>query len=138
MESVGIASKANTPEMTGSLYPHQPPEVFIIIMITDSAKELKRFLVLSSLNDFAHSLVLRMMPAFMWHRGRMSCSQAGGAIRTAPGPSRTDHAVPGQTPLAERRLPRWRVGPTRKPDLKIVTPDDVKILMTGATRNERE
>ena len=55
-----------------------------MIMITDSVKELKRFPGLTSLKDSAHSMVLRMMLAFMLHRGRMSCSRAGGAIRSEP------------------------------------------------------
>ena len=55
-----------------------------MIMITDSVKDLKRFLGLTSLKDSAHSMVMRMMLAFMLHRGRMSCSRAGGAIRTEP------------------------------------------------------
>ena len=55
-----------------------------MIMIMDSVKELKRFSGLTSLKDPAHSMVLRMMLAFMLHRGRMSCSRAGGVIRTEP------------------------------------------------------
>ena len=53
-----------------------------MIMISDSVRELKRFLDWTSLDDSAHSMVMRMMLAFMLHRGRMSCSRAGGAIRS--------------------------------------------------------
>jgi hypothetical protein len=53
-----------------------------MIMISDSVRELKRFLGWTSLDDSAHSMVMRMMLAFMLHRGRMSCSRAGGAIRS--------------------------------------------------------
>ena len=55
-----------------------------MIMVTDSAKNLKRFLKLASLGDFARVMVMRLVVTFILHRGRMSCSQAGGAILTEP------------------------------------------------------
>lgn len=55
-----------------------------MIMVTNSVKELKRFLARTTLGDFACLMVTRMVLAFILHRGRMSCSQAGGAIRTEP------------------------------------------------------
>ena len=55
-----------------------------MMMITDSVRELKRFLGWTSLNESAHAMVMRMILAFVLHRGRMSCSKAGGAIRTDP------------------------------------------------------
>ena len=55
-----------------------------MIMITDSVKELKRFLGGTVFSESARLMVMRMMLAFMLHRGRMSCSRAGGAIRTEP------------------------------------------------------
>ena len=55
-----------------------------MIMVTDSTTELKRFLWWTPLNDFARLMVMRMVLAFILHRGRMSCSQAGGAIGTEP------------------------------------------------------
>ena len=36
------------------------------------------------ITDSGYSMVMRMMLAFMLHRGRMSCSWAGGAIRSEP------------------------------------------------------
>jgi hypothetical protein len=51
-----------------------------MIMVTDSAKNLKQWLQKSSLNDFARVMVMRIVLAFICHRGRMSCSQAGVAI----------------------------------------------------------
>src|SRR5210317_889358 len=55
-----------------------------MIMVTDSAKDLKRFLKCAHLSEFVRLMVTRLMLTFMVHRGRMSCSQAGGAIRTDP------------------------------------------------------
>jgi len=51
-----------------------------MIMVTDSARNLKRFLGLTALSEFASNMAMRMMITFMLHRGRMSCSQAAGAI----------------------------------------------------------
>lgn len=53
-----------------------------MIMIADSAKDLKRYLKLTPLNDFSRSMVIRLVLAFILHRRRMSCSQAGGVILT--------------------------------------------------------
>ena len=55
-----------------------------MIMVTDSAKDIKRFLKCTQLSEFARSMVMRLMLTFMVHRGRMSCSQAGGAVLTEP------------------------------------------------------
>lgn len=51
-----------------------------MIMVTDSAKNLKQWLQKTSLNNFARLMVMRLVLAFICHRGRMSCSQAGVAI----------------------------------------------------------
>lgn len=53
-----------------------------MIMVTDSAKELKGFLKWTRLSEYAQLMVMRLVLAFISRRGRMSCSQAGGAIRT--------------------------------------------------------
>ena len=55
-----------------------------MIMVTDSAKNLKGYLTSTSLNSVARLMVMRLVLAFILHRGRMSCSRAGGAIRTEP------------------------------------------------------
>jgi hypothetical protein len=52
-----------------------------MIMVNDSAKDLNRFLKFCSLSDSTRLMVTRMVLAFILHRGRMSCSQAAGAIR---------------------------------------------------------
>ena len=51
-----------------------------MIIIRDSARSLKRFLSYTNLSDFAETMVLKMVLAFMLHTGRMSCSQATGSI----------------------------------------------------------
>lgn len=51
-----------------------------MIIVTDSARSLKTFLSHASLGELARSMVLRMVLAFIVHRGRMSCSQAAGAV----------------------------------------------------------
>lgn len=53
-----------------------------MVMVTDSAKELKGFLKLTGLSEFARVMVMRLVLSFILHRGRMSCSRAAGAIRT--------------------------------------------------------
>ena len=55
-----------------------------MIMVSESAQDLKRFLKRTALSDFSRLMVMRLVLTFIGHRGRMSCSQAGGAIRTDP------------------------------------------------------
>ena len=55
-----------------------------MVMITESSIQIKRFISRMPLNDFAQKMVLRMVLTFILHRGRMSCSQAGGIIATEP------------------------------------------------------
>lgn len=51
-----------------------------MIIFTESAQSLKRFIGKSSLGPLARLMVLRMVLAFIHHVGRMSCSQAAGSI----------------------------------------------------------
>jgi len=51
-----------------------------MVIIPDSARTLKRLLEKTSLGDYARTMVLRMVLAFIEHCGRMSCSQAAGSI----------------------------------------------------------
>ena len=55
-----------------------------MINITESVSQLKRFASNLGLKQFAELMVLRLVLTFLFHRGRMSCSQAGGSIRTEP------------------------------------------------------
>lgn len=51
-----------------------------MIMVSESAAALKGFLAKSFLGELAAAMVLRMVLAFILHRGRMSCSQAAGSV----------------------------------------------------------
>lgn len=51
-----------------------------MIIVAESAASLKGFLAQTALHCLAAEMVLRMVLAFILHRGRMSCSQAAGAI----------------------------------------------------------
>jgi hypothetical protein len=51
-----------------------------MIIVQESAASLKGFLAKTSLGELARVMVLRMVLAFIQHRGRMSCSQAAGIV----------------------------------------------------------
>ena len=51
-----------------------------MIIVQDSAASLKGFLGKTFLGELATTMVLRMVLAFILHRGRMSCSQAAGSV----------------------------------------------------------
>lgn len=51
-----------------------------MVIVSESAATLKSFIGKSGLSEFAATMVLRMVLAFILHRGRMSCCQASGSI----------------------------------------------------------
>lgn len=51
-----------------------------MIIVSDSAAALKRYVQLLPLKPGARQMALRMILAFLLHRGRMSCSQAAGSV----------------------------------------------------------
>lgn len=51
-----------------------------MIIVSESAASLKGFLVQTGLRELARGMVLRMVLAFIGHRGRMSCSQAAVSV----------------------------------------------------------
>jgi hypothetical protein len=51
-----------------------------MVIVTESAHALKRFVEKSCLGEFARVMVMRMALAFIFHRGRMTCSAAAGSI----------------------------------------------------------
>jgi hypothetical protein len=51
-----------------------------VSIVVESVRAFKRFVSQTSLNDFARQMVIRMVLAFMLHRGRMSCSSAAGVV----------------------------------------------------------
>jgi len=51
-----------------------------MIIVSETACALKGFVAYTGLNDLARFMLLRVVLAFIMHRGRMSCSQAAGSI----------------------------------------------------------
>ena len=51
-----------------------------MIIVTESAAALKGWIAKTSLSALGRLMVLRMVLAFILHRGRMSCSQAAGSV----------------------------------------------------------
>lgn len=51
-----------------------------MIIVTESAAALKGWLAKTSLSALGQRMVMRMVLAFILHRGRMSCSQAAGSV----------------------------------------------------------
>ena len=54
-----------------------------MIIVPESARKLKTFIRQSQLGELASTMMLRMVLAFITHRGRMSCSAASGIIATS-------------------------------------------------------
>lgn len=55
-----------------------------MIIVAETAESLKRFLSNCGLKELAFKMVMRVVLAFIMHRGRMSCSAASGAIASEP------------------------------------------------------
>lgn len=55
-----------------------------MVIVSHSAAGLKSFLAHTGLNPLARTMLLRMVLAFIMHRGRMSCSAAAGSIASEP------------------------------------------------------
>ena len=55
-----------------------------MIMVADLLPGLKRFLRTCSENQARRAMIIRVIVAFIMHRGRMSCLQAAGADRSQP------------------------------------------------------
>jgi len=100
-----------------------------MIIVMESASALKGFLAQSGLKKTAQSMVLRMVLAFILHRGRMSCSQAAGSIA-----SDTVHRGELSRFLAR---PRWRKhdfnGPLRNALLMLESKRGKFIFLMDAT-----
>ena len=98
-------------------------------IVSESAAALKSFLAYSALGDLAQTMVLRMVLAFILHRGRMSCSQAAGSIG-----SHTVHRGELTRFLAR---PRWQKhdfnGPLRNALLKRESKRGKFIFLVDAT-----
>ena len=55
-----------------------------MIIVSHSAAALKGFLAQTGLNELARTMLLRVVLAFIMHRGRMSCSAAAGSVASEP------------------------------------------------------
>lgn len=55
-----------------------------MVIVSHSAAGLKGFLAQTGLNELARNMLLRMVLAFIMHRGRMSCSAAAGSVAAEP------------------------------------------------------
>jgi len=55
-----------------------------MIMVQPTAQSLKSFIAKTSLSPFAQKMIMRLVLAFLMHRGRMSCSSAAGMIASEP------------------------------------------------------
>lgn len=51
-----------------------------MVIVAESAAALKGFLAQTGLNELARTMMLRVVLAFIMHRGRMSCSAAAGSV----------------------------------------------------------
>jgi hypothetical protein len=92
-----------------------------MIIVSESAAALKGYLQQTGLKRLAQAMVLRMVLAFLQHRGRMSCSQAAGSVASEsvhrgeltrflarPRWQRVDFNEPLRRALLERENPRGR------------------------------
>jgi len=68
------------PTKTNSLISHPAREVSATIIVAESAVTLKGFIANTGLSDLARKMLLRLVLAYIIHRGRMSCSAAAGCI----------------------------------------------------------
>src|SRR5690242_3011108 len=100
-----------------------------MVIVSESAPALKGFIARSGLGALAQAMVLRVRLAFIGHRGRMSCSQAAGAIA-----SETLHRGELTRFLAR---PRWQKhdfnGPLRAALLAKESERGEFIFLIGAT-----
>ncbi len=71
-----------------------------MVMVADAVPGLKSWIGTLGLNDSVKLLVIRVVVAFLFHAGRMSCLQAAGAVR-----SEARHRAQISRFLAR---PRWR------------------------------
>ena len=55
-----------------------------MVIVMESAAALKGFIAQTGLGESARMMVLRVVLAFIGHRGRMSCSQASGSVASRP------------------------------------------------------
>ncbi|MFO1064053.1 MAG: transposase [Pirellulales bacterium] len=100
-----------------------------MIIVSESAGSLKRFMAHTGLNEYARTMVLRMAICFIAHRGRMSCSAAAGIVATEP-------VHRGELTRFLAR-PRWRKHDFNQPLMKLLLAQEKKrgkfVLIFDAT-----
>jgi hypothetical protein len=79
-----LPKKSEPYPLTGSLDSHPSEEELAMIIFSETADMLKGFIQKSGLGQLARDMVLRLVLTFILHRGRMSCSQAAGAVASEP------------------------------------------------------
>ena len=77
-----------------------------MVIVSESVRGLKGFLRKTGLNEFAMAMILRMVVAFISHRGRMSCSAAGGEHRLGSHSSWATDSLSGAHEMAEMEFQR--------------------------------
>lgn len=115
--------------MSSSLNSHLSPEEPAMIIVSETAASLKGFLAQTQLNQLARTMLLRLVLAFIMHRGRMSCSAAAGSIASEP-----IHRG-GLTRFMAR--PRWQQHDFNNPLVKLLLAKEAKqgsyLLLVDAT-----
>lgn len=89
-----------------------------MIIVPESAAGLKGFLSHTGMNEFARTMLLRMVLAFIMHRGRMSCSAAAGSIAAV-----SIHRGELTTFMAR---PRWQKHDFNNPLMKLLLAKETK------------
>jgi hypothetical protein len=89
-----------------------------MIIVPESAAALKGFLAQTGLKEIARTMLLRMVLAFIMHRGRMSCSAAAGSLACKP-----IHRGELTRFLAR---PRWQRHDFNKPLMKLLLAREAK------------
>jgi len=104
-----------------------------MVIVSESASSLKGFIAQTGLKKLPQTMVLRMVLAFILHRGRMSCSQAAGSIA-----SETVHR--GELTRFMAR-PRWQKqplnDPLRRALVKLESKRETYIFIVDATLTSR-
>lgn len=83
-----------------------------MIIVSNSASALKGFLGQTGLKELARTMLMRMVLAFIMHRGRMSCSASGGVVA-----SESVHRAEITTFMAR---PRWQRHDFNAPLMKLL------------------
>ena len=89
-----------------------------MVIVSESAASLKGFLANTGLKQLARTMLLRVVLAFIMHRGRMSCSAAAGSIAS-------DSIHRGELTRFLAR-PRWQRHDFNGPLIKLLLAKEIK------------